>query len=262
MRLLKISSFLLILILGMFFVTSCSKDTKATAIISPDQVTASTADWILIAGNWVDPSGKAVQSVKVYPTNITSFIGYTLVLKIDGVELPLIHDSDVPYWSGTADLEQGQTYDFHVFITDPVSEVTTEYSASAKMVDIVEAQFPDPYHLNTNTPISWTLAHDSQYQQVYVTSSGPENQIDEYEKRVDSNLRTFTIPANCVDNYGSGSVITLEVNEFNYTKAGKLALFTASSAVADYPVAKNGKQRRNMMERIGERAGKILEARD
>jgi hypothetical protein len=237
----------ILLIVTMILLIGCSKSDNPTKIISPDDVTSSTADWMIIAGNWVDPSGKSSQSITVVPTNLVDFLNYSLVLKIDNVQLPLAHDNQIPVWSGTAELEPGQTYVFHIYATNPVNSITSEYTASAKMVYPVEGQFPDPYHLNMNTLITWSVAQDSQFQQVYVTSTSATNEIDEYEKQVNSSTRSYTIPANCVTNYGTGSVITLEVNEFSYAHAGRLALFTASSSSANYPVLKNQEVDKNQM---------------
>jgi hypothetical protein len=239
MNTLKICTFSIVLVAFMFFLVGCSKDSNSTTIISPDDVTTSNADWMVVVGNWIDPSQKSSQSIVVVPTNLVDFLNYSLVFKIDGVELPLAHDNQIPVWSGTADLEPGQTYTFHVVITNNLTGGIQDLTTSAEMVYPVEASFPDPYHLNTNTLLTWSVAHDSQYQQVYVTSTSAANQVDEYEKRVSSSARSYTIPANCVTDYGSGSDISLEVNEFNYSHVGRLALFTASSSFANYPVAKN-----------------------
>jgi hypothetical protein len=249
----------MILIGAMMFLISCSKETNVTTIISPDQVTESTADWMLIAGNWTDPSGKALQEVRVYPINPTSHLNDTLTLKMDNTELPLLHDSQNAFWTGTVNLEPGTTYQFHIFIENSVTNAIQEYDASLQMVYPIDITFPALFILNTSTTLTWSTAHDSQYQQVYVTSTSATNEISEYEKQVASNLRTYTIPANCVLNYGAGSVISVQVNEFNYKQIGRVAFFSAASASTDYPVLGKSVEGKNKeMDKFANMARRFL----
>jgi hypothetical protein len=85
-------------------------------------------------------------------------------------------------------------------------------------------------------PFNWTLANSNQYQiatvDTYYYEWSTNNEYeDEYSVELSNTLRSYTFPANCVDDFGDDTEYFFSIDQVNQTVNGR---FVAVSTFSDY----------------------------
>jgi hypothetical protein len=126
------------------------------------------------------------------------------------------------YYHTQVELVPGQSYDMS-FSFNGVEKAST----SVMIPYACDAALPQSYMPDQAVSIDWTLDGNNQYQVAGVNASkyvsATENYFDEYIKNLPVSSRSLNIPANAVDDFGSGTSYTVFVDQITYKNVNRIA---------------------------------------
>lgn len=226
---------LLIVLLAAFslLIVACGDDDENNDITNPDD-----ADWAISFiqipdeihrenGYWFNAfwfgAADAITTSDVF------------TLSIDGVDTPVqlySYDSEWSVSGYNIMLSPGSSYPI-VFAKNG----TTIISKTVTMPYAATCSFPVDYDPTQSASISWSLAGNNQTQAVTVSASNWDGSYDDYDEEVYSisnTARSYTIPANAVQDLGVGTEFELSVIQTNSYFSGRVYLFTMQGEYALY----------------------------
>lgn len=219
----------------------------------PSAITSSRADWTISISPIFGGSSPSAHLVMLYCLNLINppTSPTPINLKIDGSQVPMSLFFYIPgVFSGITDLQQGETYDIE-FIYNNVLKVDT----TIRIAYIPNANFPQSFASNQSAFLSWQLAGSNQYQFVGARSENESTDQDsDYVKQIEPNIRSYTIPANAVQDYGPGTEYTLGVDEVNFKVVNRIAVMSIASDARNY----HGKSITNKVSYNYHKSKKIL----
>ncbi len=128
----------------------------------------------------------------------------SMEISVNGVTV--IMTSCMNFWTGSANMDEGQAYQVEAIIND------NNYSFTINIPHIPIVNWPVNWIVTEPTTINWTLTADAEYQEFYGTSTDYIT-WDEAYADLGSSDRSFTIPANWVDpNYPDFDLMLMEMN--------------------------------------------------
>ncbi|MDZ4183092.1 MAG: hypothetical protein U1B83_09460 [Candidatus Cloacimonadaceae bacterium] len=134
---------------------------------------------------------------------------------------------------GTAQLNPGQTYNVKFFKNN-----VQQCENNIKMPHPASATFPQNYSPGASASFSWNLSTDNQYQyagvDAYKYVEGGEDVYDDYIKSISPSARSFTVPANSVQNLGAGTDYSLMVMQLNYARSGRNVMTAYQGQYSEY----------------------------
>ncbi len=114
----------------------------------------------------------------------------SMEVSINGVDVMMVNYMSM--WAGITEMDEGQTYQVEAVINE------VDYSFTIQTTHIPIVNWPIDWTVTEPTTISWTLASNAEYQDLYATATDytiwDENYAD-----LNNSDRSFTIPANWVD---------------------------------------------------------------
>ncbi len=218
--------FLIVLLALSFMIVSCGNDDDDNDDFDPTNmagVNADVADWIINITP-IDNTDKVndyMVMVVFTGDNTTIQASDQAVLKIDGS--PLTWMSEMPgYYHTQTDLTPGQTYQMSFWFKN-----SEKASTSMKLPYNANANFPETFNPTSATSFDWTLGGNNQYQVAAAQSSKyvstTEYYSDEYIKTISSSSRSFDVPANAIDTWGTGTTLTLALYQISYKNVDRIA---------------------------------------
>ncbi len=161
-------------------------------------------------------------------------------LTIGGEEITLEMFSDsefysIPLWVGAVTMTTGATFTYNLSVTE-VNGTSHSYSANlASVYPTTTFNWPDTIVQGGAVEVSWTLPQNNQYQLANCTSYDfyYEND-DEYEKELVNSIRSYTFPANCVDDFGVGTEYDYCIDQINQTTNGRFLVVSGYSNYMEY----------------------------
>lgn len=233
----KMKSLLIIALfsISLIFLAGCGnpEDHDNNIPTGPEDITFGIADWVLVVSPVLDGKDPAATIVMLYCLDVLHYPTSSdeLVVKIDDDEIVMSNFFMIPgVYMGSAVLNQGSTYNVQFFING-LSKLNT----SLKIAYIPHVTFPLNYSYNQPATLSWTVAGNSQYQFAGASSEKEETeQSSEHVKQLDVTSRTYTIPANSIQDFGPGTEFMLGVDQVNYKLINRVALMSIGSDTQSY----------------------------
>jgi hypothetical protein len=225
---------LLIVILAAFslFIVACGGDDGNNDITNPDD-----AEWVLMFMQVPDFNREVGYWFDAYWNGASTAITASDVfqLTIDGSDVPVELYNYDNEWSVTAYnlmLTPGSTYSV-VFTKNG----NTIISKSVKMPYPSTCDFPATYNPTESVSLNWTMDGNNQLQYVSVSASNWENTTDNYDEemyQVSNSARSYTVPANAVQDLGVGTEYELGIIQMNNYFSGKVYLYTMQGSGVYY----------------------------
>jgi hypothetical protein len=201
-------------------------------------INADNADWIvnLMAIVQNEKSREYMVMVNYTGDNTTLQPTDMVTLEIDGT--PLSWMSAMPGYYHTQTLfVPGQTYSMK-FKFNSTEKANTNFTIPW----VCDGTFPSTFNPAQASEMSWTLSNNNQYQVAGVNASkyvsSTENYFDEYIKSISTSARSFSIPANSVQNFGAGTSYTMFVDEINFKNVNRIAFLGWESDMTVYQAQK------------------------
>lgn len=214
----------ILLVVMSFVLTACGGDDEED--FDPTDlagVNAENADWIVNIAAFQAGDKENDYMVMVNYTGDNTTISATDVasLEIDGN--PVTWMSSFPgYYHTQLDLTPGQTYSMK-YKFNGVEKASTNFTVPNNC----EGAFPSSFNPAQAASMTWTLGTNNQYQVAGVNASkyvsAQENYFSEYMKSVSTSSRSFNIPANSVESYGTGTTYTMFVDQINFKNVNRIA---------------------------------------
>lgn len=210
----------LVLILVSISVSACGEDD----ITNPEN-----AQWSVVIAK-INDLADAPYSVSV------NWIGdsnrydqpYKVDLRVGDEPVPLNNWNT--YWIGEAALEPGHYYTVELSIDDMQMCKTSLF-----IVNDATASFPSDYDPSSTSYLSWSVNGSNQTQRISVVSfNNSDNTLDDFEEIIPSSARSFYLPANIVQSYGSLTTYTLEITQLNTKTVNDVLLISSQSQFRDY----------------------------
>ncbi|MBN2830397.1 MAG: hypothetical protein JXR56_08770 [Candidatus Cloacimonetes bacterium] len=213
---------------------------------NPADANISGIDWAVIATNYgdydKDNTESAVFIMPMYDSIWT--LAYPFVndisLTINGVSITLsLFGYDgiyMPVWYGEVSMPEGETYPFTLNVTE-LNGTGHTYSADLKTIFTTDTFTYQNYYVPGEAlNFSWSLPGSNQYQMATASSYAYDwindtEYEDEYSVELSNTLRTFSFPANCVNNYGDYTDYYFSIDQYNQAINGR---FLAMSTYSDY----------------------------
>lgn len=134
------------------------------------------------------------------------------------------------YISAMVELEPGAEYAM-VFKKNG----NTVASQTLKIPYNAAVSFPDSFDPTNAATMNWNMAGNNKYQVVSLSSTGEGfDDDDDWEKVIDVSARTFTFPANAVEDFGPDTEYDMILAQMNFEKSGRVAFSSFSFAVEMY----------------------------
>lgn len=225
-----------ILLFAMLFLSlaGCGDSDKNDITGLPD-ITPQLFDWEIIIADTYGMQQKGNYMVNCYWYGATSGITDADVFSIKfGTQQPIALENynlgGFRMIFGTADLTPATTYNVVFYKNNtPIS------TSSIKTPYRVATTFPNTYNPTQTAHLTWNLDANNQYQVLTVSAYNPQtDEDDDYDKNLDPSARSFTIPANVVENYGAGAEYTIDLAQANFTKSGRTAILAIQGNSQDY----------------------------
>jgi hypothetical protein len=221
--------------ISLIFLAGCGnpEDHENHIPTGPEDITFGIADWVLVVSPVLDGKVPSASIVMLYCLDVLHYPTSSdeLIVKIADDEIVMSNFFMIPgVYVGSAMLNQGSTYNVEFFING-LSKLNT----SLKIAYIPHATFPLNYSYNQPATLNWTVAGNSQYQFAGASSEKEEtDQSSEHVKQLDVSSRTYTIPANSVQDFGPGTEFRLGVDQVNYKLMNRIALMSIGSDTQSY----------------------------
>jgi hypothetical protein len=237
----KIILLLLLVMFSAFMVTGCGEsddnddNNNTTVPTNPDDISFATADWFVSFISVGGFKANVTTSIMVYylnPTNVPTAED-VVVLKVDNVDVNLQPLGWLPgLYTTSAMLNEGQSYNVELLFNG-----TSKVNTPLTMAYIPNATFPNSFSYNQSANVSWSLAGNNQYQFIGASSYGPgTDQDSNYSKQLTNTVRSYTIPANSVTNYGTATEYYLDLDQTNYKNINRVALMSFANDSQSYNV--------------------------
>lgn len=206
-----------------FMLTACDGDDDENGFDPTNiaGINADNADWIVNLMAIVQNAKSRQYMVMVTYTGDNTTLQPTdmTTLEVDGT--PLSWMSSQPGYYHTQTLfTPGQSYSL-AFKFNGTLKASTDFTIPW----VADGTFPASFNPAQSAEISWTMSHNNQYQVAGVNSSkyvsSTENYSDEYIKSIPTSARSFSIPANSVQDFGAGTNYTMFVDEINYKNVNR-----------------------------------------
>jgi len=251
----------LLLVLSLIFIGACKKK-SSDDLTGPGEITPANTDWDILIMQTGDGGKLNPYYIMLDWLGDATALneGDTFSLTLDGNTVPLGAFSYGGFWyiSGETELNPGQTYALKFFHNG-----TQKASANVQMPYAASATFPQNFSPGASANVTWSLSNNNQYQYVGVSAYlyVPQGQslFDEYFKFIDPSARSYTLPANAVDNLGTGTMYELYVSQVNFARDGRTAITTHQTQYHSY----NSKQEKDILDlyKNAKRAIRSLEQR-
>ncbi len=196
-------------------------------IDDPQDITSEVADWLVAFVTGEDT--KTTNGIVIYYLNATNYPTATdeVELLVDGVSVPVEMYMEMPgFYFGTCDLTEGTTYTI-VLKYNGVQKVSTSLKIAYRSSNLIT---PETYVISEPTNISWTLPSSNDHQfagvSAYKSNYPNEDDEDEYFVELTPSARAYTIPANAVDNLGTGAEYNIGVTQANYNINNRIAVMS------------------------------------
>ncbi len=138
---------------------------------------------------------------------------------------------DDPFFTGEAQLTPGQSYRVKLF-----KNGDQEAAVTLRMPYRSFATFPAFYNPSSATSLNWSLDHNNQFQVAGVSSYDEDSlESDDFMDFVDPSVRSLSIPANAVQNYGEYTTYEMLVMQYSFAKQGRNAFSAAQGSSRTYP---------------------------
>jgi hypothetical protein len=228
---------LMIMMLTMMLIFSgCGgSDNSGNPIIPtrPDEVTPAMADWLLVISPVLNSKIDDPAVVMLYCLDVLNYptAEDAIIVTINGTDIGVTSFFMMPgIYIGSALLDQGQTYDVEFLLNG-----TSKVNSSIKIAYLPNAVFPQNYDYTEPATISWTVVGNSQYQFAGASSKKEDTEeASDHVRQLEPGIRTYTVPANSVDDFGPGTEYTLGVDQINYKVVNRIAMMSIGSDVQTY----------------------------
>ena len=223
-------------------ISGCKKDKDNDGLTGIPDITPANFDWdiyILDLSGMGEDQREDSYFVSCDWLGNQSAITQSDVLTIqfnDGTPITL---QNYGYWFGEwsfvaeAMLNPGASYNVKLF-----KNGTQQASGTIKTAYRCYANFPAYYNPSTTAELTWSLNNNNQFQTAGVSSygewSGEEEEYDEHFVELSPSARSYTIPANAVDNFGEWTEYELLVMQINFTKSGRSAFMAVQGQGNSY----------------------------
>jgi hypothetical protein len=220
-------SFLLLLLtilISSFLLVSCGPEDEE---IDPEDVfnlTSEDADWMVsfVGGAGIDKATEQMIMVS-YMGEVSDITADDVTrLTMNGVDLTL--QSIIPgiYVASGVQVDPGVTLAWKFYFNNQLKG-----SVSLPLPYHCVGSFPATFDPAESASISWTLDHENQYQVAGANSSkyvsATEILTDEYIKSIPVTNRSFTVPANSIQDFGEGTNHSLFIDQLNYKLDNRIA---------------------------------------
>lgn len=229
---------LLMVIISAFLITGCGdsnddNNNNNNIPTNPDDITFANADWFVSFIGIGGVKANVYNSVMVYylnPSDIPTNED-VVVLKVDNIDVNLQPIGWLPgLYSASVNVNEGQSYNIELLFNG-----TSKVNTPLTMAYIPAASFPANYSYNQSANINWSMGGNNQYQFVGASSFGPgTDQYSDYSKQLTNSVRSYTIPANSVTNYGVGTEYHLDIDQTNYKNVNRIALMSFTNDSSFY----------------------------
>jgi hypothetical protein len=231
---------LLVALAAMVF-TGCKKSDDSNnndnplIIDDPTAITDAVADWLIaFMPDDVTRMPNSILVTYLKDTNVPQ-PSDVVELFIDGYSVPIPSFEGIPgLYFGSYDLAQGGNYQV-VFKVNGIQKVSTSLMMVYNTTNFTSPQY---YVINQATPLSWTLAGNNQHQyagvSAYKDNYPAEPTTDDYFVELGVAARNYSIPANAVNDLGTGAEYNLGVTQVNYNISNRIALMSFYDTFAVY----------------------------
>ncbi len=226
---------LLVLTLFTFLLSACGGNQDNGNPTMPDICNPAIADWVISFTSLHE--AKEDHVIFIYWNGVHSQLPQNtqVQLKINGEEIPLDSCQFEPgNYLGLYNLNSGTTYRIEFSVNNILKAQT-----DLRMVYQASANFPNTFNPASSFAIDWSLSANNQYQIAVLSSWHDEDQEDEYHKDLSPSARSYTFPANAVQNFGSGTEYGVYLTQANLKLVNKIACLSTHTLGADYYM-KNG----------------------
>ncbi len=235
------------------FLAACGGDSNNSSDLptSYDDITHSVADWVIMFGNSSDLS-KTPHMVFVYWTGDMAGLSETDTAELtfggQSVNLETFFGMPGMYFAAI-EATEGQTYNVE-YKYNGVTKVSTDL----KMAYACTGTFPNTFNPAESATFNWTVSNNNQYQIAggYATlesQTGDDDQEMDSFVEIPATDRTFTLGANKLTNFGTGTYYGLEIDQLNYKVVSKVALMSIAGDMAEYGYATKQDQALSMRTR-------------
>ena len=234
----------------MLGVVGCEEDSDPTSTglfnfdtDNPGDNDFSGIDWAVVAS--AGDESKLASSVFIVPMYDSIWLdpypyveSISLTINGDAYTPEMLGDDGfyTPMWWVNVDMAQGEEYPFQLNVTE-LDLTSHTYTANVTSVTATST-FTYPGYFVPGEPVTfdWTLANSNQYQiatvDTYYYEWSTNNEYeDEYTAELSNSLRSYTFPANCVDDFGDDTGYMFSIDQVNQTVNGR---FVAVSTFSDY----------------------------
>lgn len=110
--------------------------------------------------------------------------------------------------------------------------------ANLRIVYPVTGSFPEFYNPTMSSTMTWSLYDDNEEQVASLSSVNMENiwEDDDYYEtsQLSPSARSFTFPANAVDDFGTATQFTMDITQLNVNTVNDVMLMSGHSAYQSY----------------------------
>lgn len=235
MRKFFILALLAIIALGLF-VTACNEDNDIT-----DPEDAIWGVGISRIDNKTETHGVSVtwlgeEADFVMPSSLT--------IEIGGNPISLMQYGQA--WMGETTLNPGQVYNVKLVING-----NTMCDTDLRTVYEAVGDFPPTYDSTESAEVSWTLSNDNERQVATASSFSLKYNTDSYEQVLSPSDRSFTFPAEAVEDFGAGTSFTLGISQMNIKTVNDVMLISSQGITESY-MGKSGSSSADPQTLIGD----------
>ena len=217
---------LLILISAFLLFSGCGKDDN-DAITGIPEVTPEDYDWninildstffhsdseFLVLAHWLHENS-AITADDVF------------TIDVDGETHELEGSLFLGHWSFAAWVEMTPDAQYDLIFKKNGNTVAAK---SLRLPHRADVTFPANFDPNEAASLNWQMAGDNEYQIASLTANHFETEEDERYEAISTSARSFTFPANAVENFGPGTEYYLRLMQMNFEKSGRVAFIGVS----------------------------------
>ncbi len=151
----------------------------------------------------------------------------SLAIEVGGDQISLMQYGQA--WMGETTLNPGQVYNVKLVIDGDTmcdTELRTVYEAVG--------DFPSAYDPSQSAEVSWTLSNDNDRQVATASSFSMKYNTDSYEQVLSPSDRSFTFPADAVEDFGAATSFTLGISQMNIKTVNDVMLISSQGITETY----------------------------